>query len=93
MNVRGVVLVSIAVLIQLEVIGASAERDTHCPQMNTPALVSLCVPIHLWPTNVPVVIVYLVRKFDLLTVVLLTTFSTQWSSSQPLVHSGPPHNL
>ena len=55
MNVRGVVLVSIAVLILLEVIGVSAERDTRCHQINTPALVSLCVPIHLWPTNVPVV--------------------------------------
>ena len=55
MNVRGVVLVSTAALILLEVIGVSAERDTHCPPIDTPVLVSLCV--HLWPTNVPGVIV------------------------------------
>ena len=57
MNVRGVVLVSKSVLILLEVIGVSAERDIHCLPIDTPVLVSLCVLIHLWTTNVPAVIV------------------------------------
>ena len=57
MNVRGEVFVSITAIILLEVIGVSAERDTHCPPIDTPVLVSLCVLIHLWTTNVPAVIV------------------------------------